>query len=950
MQLKGQSILFAILLAPTSLLAQESQLGSWGNVIEMPAIPVSAANLPDGRVLTWSAYNRNTFEPTDQDFGRSYTSIFDPLTEQSDLTLVTNTQHDMFCPGTNVLPDGRIFVNGGNSAARTSIYDYLTNTWTAVDPMNIPRAYQGNTMLADGTVMTLGGSWSNGPECLVEDFVCVDKAAEVWTEGEGWRVLTGIPTNLLRTDDNAGLYRADNHMWLFSIEGGDVLHAGPSNNMNLLSTEGDGSVIPLGNRSDDADAMNGNAIMYDIGKLLTTGGAPDYDISPATNSAFVIETSIGAVNSRRTSSMNFPRVFHNSVVLPNGEVVIVGGQEVAIPFSDNDAIFATEIWNPETETFQVGAEMAVPRTYHSFALLLQDGRVLAGGGGLCGSCDTNHSDVEIYTPPYLYDTSGNLATRPTIVFAPDILSYGQQLTIETDSPITSMALVRSSAATHSLNNSQRRVPLNFTVSGNNQYVAQLPADSGLLTPGNYMLFVMDANGVPSESELIQVPALSKITWPTEGYTLTGDQNTVYFRPGDAPIDEWRMTVGSSRGAEDIYDSGIKNFNESPWLHSIGQVPASGEKVYLRFWQRVNGGQWATLDTMYRTSPPPPSEADLASITWPPEGYVISDDANTIYFRPGPSTFDEWRMTTGTELGSQNLFDSGIKNLLLNPWEQSIQQIPADGSSLYLRFWQRNFNGQWTTFDTVYATESGEPPVEPGIEIVLQAEDQMWQNATVDNNHSGYTGTGFVNTANATGTWFELAVDAPVAANYEVIIRYSSGTNESRRQRVLINGATAISTFAMPYTGGWSNWGEVSFTVNLNEGSNTIRLVSLSPNGAPNLDRFTLIGEEPTEPPVNPDQIAKVTWPTPEWVLFGDTNVIYFRPGEAAFDEWRMTVGTQPGLLDIYDSGPKSLLDNPWEHDIGTMPATGEPVYLRFWQRTLNGSWLTFDVQYSTLGF
>ena len=30
-------------------------------------------------------------------------------------------------------------------------------------------------------------------------------------------------------------------------------------------------------RGDDSHAMNGNAVMYDVGKILTVGGAPAYD-------------------------------------------------------------------------------------------------------------------------------------------------------------------------------------------------------------------------------------------------------------------------------------------------------------------------------------------------------------------------------------------------------------------------------------------------------------------------------------------------------------------------------------------------------------------------------------------------------------------------------------------------------------------------------------------------
>jgi hypothetical protein len=78
-----------------------------------------------------------------------------------------------------------------------------------------------------------------------------------------------------------------------------------------------------------------------------------------------------------------------------------------------------EIWNPISETWSTDADLAVPRTYHSVAVLMPDGRVFTGGGGLCGigpACnggETNHPDAQMYSPRYLFNPNGTPATRPT---------------------------------------------------------------------------------------------------------------------------------------------------------------------------------------------------------------------------------------------------------------------------------------------------------------------------------------------------------------------------------------------------------------------------------------------------------------------------------------------------------------------------------------------------------
>ncbi len=480
------------------VMAATTGSGAWGPVISMPAVPVGAANLANGKILTWSSYNPYMFEYA-VDHGQTYTSTFDPLTNSSSLRLVDETQHDMFCTGSALLPDGRVMVSGGSSAAPTSLYESGGNSWARDDDVNITRAYHSNTVLADGSVLTLGGSWL---ELYTGN--AGNRTAELWTEADGWKVLNGIPADSMETNDRLGPYRSDNHMWLFTVAGGKVLHAGPSKRMHLLDASGNGSFSVVGNRADDGDAMNGSAVMYDIGKVLTTGGAPHYENSDATDSAFIVETNGSTVTSRRIQDMDYERAYHNTVVLPNGEVVVIGGQAYPVPFSDAQSAMVTELWSPETEQFRSIAPLQEPRNYHSVALLLPDGRVLAGGGGLCGDCSTNHANVEILTPPYLLNSNGSGKNRPVILSAPASAAHGDQISVRTDSPIDSLVMMRSSAVTHTVNNDQRRVPLSFTVGANNTYTAQLPSDPGVLLTGNYMLFALYQNETPSVSTLINV--------------------------------------------------------------------------------------------------------------------------------------------------------------------------------------------------------------------------------------------------------------------------------------------------------------------------------------------------------------------------------------------------------------------------------------------------------------
>ncbi|MDC0434552.1 DUF1929 domain-containing protein [bacterium] len=508
-------------IASAQTLVSHSQ-SSWTAPFTVPLVPAAGSNLPDGRVLMWSATRKDNYSPRRN---RTSMSIFDPVQMTATDKLVQNTNHDMFCPGTTQLADGRLMVTDGGSDRATSIFDPATNLWTTGDSLNIARGYHSSTLLDDGSVFTIGGSWSFGRG---------NKDGEIWREGEGWRLLPNVLAEQMLTDDPEGVYRSDNHMWLYQAPNKRIFQAGPSRTMHWIDVEGNGSVTVAGERSDDADAMNGNALMYDIGKILTLGGSPTYSLhSDGSNRSYRIDITGDQAQVTRSGDMHYARTFNNALVLPSGEVVVIGGMAKAITFSDEDAVLPAEIWNPETDSWRELAPMQVPRTYHSFGLLLKDGRVLAGGGGLCGNCGVNHPDVEILTPPYLLNADGSDATRPQ--FSSHIVDRamnGSSIKVTMDTAQShDFALVRTSASTHSTNNDQRRIPLEVMAHSGNDFELIIPANAAVAPPGDYFLFAMNASGVPSVAEIIRIQsvfgevALADVFGGFVSADINGEMNT-----------------------------------------------------------------------------------------------------------------------------------------------------------------------------------------------------------------------------------------------------------------------------------------------------------------------------------------------------------------------------------------------------------------------------------------
>lgn len=162
-----------------------------------------------------------------------------------------------------------------------------------------------------------------------------------------------------------------------------------------------------------------------------------------------------------------------------------------------------EIWDPATESFTLlDARHRVARTYHSSAVLMADGRVFTGGGGLCHSCDVNHLDAEIFSPPYLFNSDGSLARRPSIFLFQDSVQLGSSFRIRGSQRFSIVSLIRYGSATHSTDTDQRRIELcGFRTRRcrGNDLTLTVPSDPGIAIRGNWMVFGVNFAGVPSVS-------------------------------------------------------------------------------------------------------------------------------------------------------------------------------------------------------------------------------------------------------------------------------------------------------------------------------------------------------------------------------------------------------------------------------------------------------------------
>ena len=474
--------------------------GVFGEAFSWPLIPLHTVLLPDGRVLSFGT------KPSGVQSGLLHYALWDPALgtgAESKLLLSNTTGTDIFCAGQALLPgSGNVLLVGGDRIVngKRNYANSDVNLFTPADnkltkqsqSMAYQRWYATLVTTASGEQAILGGRIDRAFEGNSQYPPTDDTYAstpEVYSATSGWRTLTGA----INESAYGSKVQAWNYPKAWWSPQGKVLVLTVKGEIFTLDVAGAGSVakvpgvLPTG-------AYNLPAAMYQPGKILSLRAAAK---------ASVVDINGGTPVVTPTASLSADRRFGNATVLADGKVWANGGSSTG-----NDLVGArydSETWDPATGAWTLGATAAKARLYHSISMLMPDGSVLTGGGGAPGPI--TQLNAEIYFPPYLYKTDGSglPADRPVITAAPTAGTWGETLavTMADTNPVTRMTLVRFGAVTHAFGNDQRFQDVSFTQNGQDLAVT-LPASANYAPPGFYMLFALDAQGVPSHAKIVRL--------------------------------------------------------------------------------------------------------------------------------------------------------------------------------------------------------------------------------------------------------------------------------------------------------------------------------------------------------------------------------------------------------------------------------------------------------------
>jgi glucose/arabinose dehydrogenase len=135
----------------------------------------------------------------------------------------------------------------------------------------------------------------------------------------------------------------------------------------------------------------------------------------------------------------------------------------------------------------------------------------------------------------------------------------------------------------------------------------------------------------------------------------------------------------------------------------------------------------------------------------------------------------------------------------------------------------------------------------------QAETATVSQGTVASNHTGFTGSGFVDYTNVAGSYVEFSVSAGATGTAQLTFRYANGTAVNRAMDITVNGNSAALDLAFGATANWDTWAEQTISVPLNAGTNKVRATATTANGGPNLDRLRVTGQADSVAPSTPGQ-------------------------------------------------------------------------------------------------
>jgi N-acetylneuraminic acid mutarotase len=275
-----------------------------------------------------------------------------------------------------LLPDGKVLVAGGDglvegvSTASAELYDPSTGAWTATGTMLTPRQDATATLLPDGKVLVAGG----GRQATEFTWLA---SAELYDPGTGAWTATGTMLTP-RQGGTATLLRDGKVLVAGGWANGSASASGPVLASAELYDPGSGTWSVTGSMV--RPRAGHTATLLPDGKVLVAGGNNPTETVSVLASAELYDPGSGSWTA--TANMLTTGVGFTATLLLDGEVLVAGGL-VSTGGLSSAELTSAELYDPGSGSWTATASMLTLCADHT-ATLLRDGSVLVAGYGNSG--------------------------------------------------------------------------------------------------------------------------------------------------------------------------------------------------------------------------------------------------------------------------------------------------------------------------------------------------------------------------------------------------------------------------------------------------------------------------------------------------------------------------------------------------------------------------------------
>jgi hypothetical protein len=305
-----------------------------------------------------------------------------------------------FGPAEGAVPlaDGRALLAGGALAgdvptAETLLFDPVTTAWTGTGALGTARHSHSTTLLADGAVLVAGGIGTVGSQAAgqLASAEVYDPATGVWTPTTGdMTTARSLHTATLLPDGRV------------LVTGGEGDRAPRAPRRSLFSAEvydpATGAWAPAAPMTDSRLAHP--LVPLQDGRVLAVGGRRSIGRDRGIGQGFCELYDPAADTWTRTGSLHAARAGHQATLLPDGTVLVTGGDGPGIRFERGFVPFSQwrpERYDPAPGAWTVGENMPAGRTCHR-AVALPSGKVLVLGGADSATRGTGYASATLYDP------------------------------------------------------------------------------------------------------------------------------------------------------------------------------------------------------------------------------------------------------------------------------------------------------------------------------------------------------------------------------------------------------------------------------------------------------------------------------------------------------------------------------------------------------------------------